>query len=145
MQVDEETFYSLVQFFAIALFECFEEDDFTPAKNLMNMSFTYYMINLYYKKTNNNIDKIFVYEYLKDQPIFKSMRFWTASYFLSVQNEMIRSKCSNMKYSEVTLIEKNISFGQLGYVNFVILFYFFNYFTRCYLSKNYFLLIFFLY
>ncbi|CAG2103107.1 unnamed protein product [Medioppia subpectinata] len=41
-KVKETTFYSLAQYFAIVLFECSESDDFTPAKTLMNMCFTYY-------------------------------------------------------------------------------------------------------
>lgn len=41
-RVDESTFYSLVQYFAIVLFECAESEDFSPAKILMNMCFTFY-------------------------------------------------------------------------------------------------------
>lgn len=41
-RVNENTFYSLVQHFAIVLFECGESDDFSPAKILMNMCFTFY-------------------------------------------------------------------------------------------------------
>ena len=41
-RVDEATFYSLVQYFAIVLFECHDCDDFSPAKSLMNMCFTFY-------------------------------------------------------------------------------------------------------
>lgn len=41
-RVNETTFYSLIQHFAIVLFECNESDDFTPAKILMNMCFTFY-------------------------------------------------------------------------------------------------------
>lgn len=41
-RVDEATFYSLVQFFAIVLFECHDCDDFSPAKSLMSMCFTFY-------------------------------------------------------------------------------------------------------
>jgi len=41
-KVDESTFYSLVQYFAIVLFECADADDFSPAKSLMNMCFTFY-------------------------------------------------------------------------------------------------------
>lgn len=41
-RVSENTFYSLVQHFAIVLFECGESDDFSPAKILMNMCFTFY-------------------------------------------------------------------------------------------------------
>ncbi|CAL8238815.1 unnamed protein product [Lota lota] len=42
--VSEATFYRLVQSFAVALFECYQMDDYSPAKNLMTMCFTYYHI-----------------------------------------------------------------------------------------------------
>ncbi|KAK1162131.1 hypothetical protein AOXY_G18439 [Acipenser oxyrinchus oxyrinchus] len=42
--VSEQTFYRLVQSFAVVLFECYQKDDFGPAKNLMTMCFTYYYI-----------------------------------------------------------------------------------------------------
>ncbi|MEE6500421.1 hypothetical protein FKM82_003774 [Ascaphus truei] len=42
--VTEQTFYRLVQSFAVVLFECHQMDDFGPAKNLMTMCFTYYYI-----------------------------------------------------------------------------------------------------
>ncbi|XP_078114178.1 uncharacterized protein KIAA0513 homolog isoform X1 [Sander vitreus] len=40
--VCEATFYRLVQSFAVVLFECYQMDDYSPAKNLMTMCFTYY-------------------------------------------------------------------------------------------------------
>ncbi|XP_041852037.1 uncharacterized protein KIAA0513 homolog isoform X2 [Melanotaenia boesemani] len=40
--VTEATFYRLVQSFAVVLFECYQMDDYSPAKNLMTMCFTYY-------------------------------------------------------------------------------------------------------
>lgn len=42
LRVSESTFYSLVQHFAIVLFECADADDFGPSKSLMNMCFTFY-------------------------------------------------------------------------------------------------------
>ncbi|XP_073328265.1 uncharacterized protein KIAA0513 homolog [Pagrus major] len=42
--VTEATFYRLVQSFAVVLFECYQMDDYSPAKNLMTMCFTYYYI-----------------------------------------------------------------------------------------------------
>ncbi|XP_006641345.1 uncharacterized protein KIAA0513 homolog isoform X2 [Lepisosteus oculatus] len=42
--VSEQTFYRLVQSFAVVLFECYQMDDYPPAKNLMTMCFTYYYI-----------------------------------------------------------------------------------------------------
>ncbi|KAG1963875.1 hypothetical protein F2P79_004060 [Pimephales promelas] len=40
--VSEQTFYRLVQSFAVVLFECHQVDDYAPAKHLMTMCFTYY-------------------------------------------------------------------------------------------------------
>uniref|UniRef100_A0A8B9KPN4 Zgc:91860 n=1 Tax=Astyanax mexicanus TaxID=7994 RepID=A0A8B9KPN4_ASTMX len=40
--VSEQTFYRLVQSFAVVLFECYQMDDYVPAKHLMTMCFTYY-------------------------------------------------------------------------------------------------------
>ncbi|XP_059421075.1 uncharacterized protein KIAA0513-like isoform X2 [Carassius carassius] len=40
--VSEQTFYRLVQSFAVVLFECHQVDDNAPAKHLMTMCFTYY-------------------------------------------------------------------------------------------------------
>ncbi|KAM8860854.1 uncharacterized protein KIAA0513 homolog isoform 1-T1 [Synchiropus picturatus] len=42
--VSEATFYRLVQSFAVVLFECYQVDDYSPAKNLMTMCFTYYYL-----------------------------------------------------------------------------------------------------
>lgn len=41
-RVNESTFYSLIQYFAIVLFECGDSEDYSPAKILMNMCFTFY-------------------------------------------------------------------------------------------------------
>ncbi|KAL2093077.1 hypothetical protein ACEWY4_010389 [Coilia grayii] len=40
--VSEQTFYRLVQSFAVVLYECHQMDEYGPAKNLMTMCFTYY-------------------------------------------------------------------------------------------------------
>ena len=41
-RVSEQIFFRMVQYFAVVLFECNEADDFSPAKSLMNMCFTFY-------------------------------------------------------------------------------------------------------
>lgn len=41
-RVDETTFYALIQYFAIILFECAEAEDYIPAKSLMTLSFTFF-------------------------------------------------------------------------------------------------------
>ncbi|XP_072373842.1 uncharacterized protein KIAA0513-like isoform X1 [Scyliorhinus torazame] len=42
--ISEHAFYRLVQSFAVVLFECYQMDDFAPAKNLMTMCFTFYHV-----------------------------------------------------------------------------------------------------
>ncbi|XP_069758069.1 uncharacterized protein KIAA0513 homolog isoform X1 [Narcine bancroftii] len=46
--ITEHAFYRLVQSFAVVLFECYQRDDFGPAKNLMTMCFTFYHIGKSY-------------------------------------------------------------------------------------------------
>ncbi|CAD7086404.1 unnamed protein product [Hermetia illucens] len=76
-RVDETTFYSLVQYFAIILFECAESKDYSPAKNLMNMCFTFY----------HEIEvpgcepyREYLFTYLREQPIWHTLEFWNAAF-----------------------------------------------------------------
>ena len=41
-KVSEQSFFQLVQYFAIVLFECNEHEDYGPAKTLMNMCFVFF-------------------------------------------------------------------------------------------------------
>ncbi|XP_055299700.1 uncharacterized protein KIAA0513 isoform X2 [Sitodiplosis mosellana] len=83
-RVSENTFYSLVQHFAIVLFECNEMDDFSPAKILMNMCFTFF-----YEVEVPGCEpyREYLYTYLRYQPIWQAIRFWNAAYFDAVQSE----------------------------------------------------------
>ncbi|RWS26929.1 uncharacterized protein B4U80_03309 [Leptotrombidium deliense] len=116
-EVNESTFYSLVQFFAIVLFECSEADDFSPAKTIMNMCFTYYC-RLGSSGTH------YIYHYLREQPIWRSLRFWSAAFFDAVQCEKAkrptlsrkqRSCLSDADIQEEIKFQQNITFGQLGF------------------------------
>jgi len=40
--ITEQVAYSLVQFYAVVLFECNEAEDYGPAMTLMNSAFTLY-------------------------------------------------------------------------------------------------------
>lgn len=119
-KVDESTFYSLVQYFAIVLFECADADDFSPAKSLMNMCFTFY----------HEVDvpgcepyKEYLYTYLKDQTIWHSLRFWNAAFFDALQCERVHRPVvtrEDIKHNSLEAItdekqyQENITFGQLG-------------------------------
>ncbi|XP_035680286.1 neurofilament heavy polypeptide-like isoform X2 [Branchiostoma floridae] len=119
--VSETTFYRLVQCFAIALFECGEADDFIPAKILMNMCFTFYYED---QPEPGKEQKVFLYMYLKDQPVWKSIRFWNAAFFESVQHERTQRgapstregwrSLSSEERQDSHKANENITFGQLG-------------------------------
>ncbi|XP_052232823.1 uncharacterized protein LOC127845747 isoform X2 [Dreissena polymorpha] len=114
-KVDESIFFRLVQYFAVVLFECNESEDFVPAKSLMNMCFTFYYEAHMGKKRLKN----FLYSFLRDQPIWQSLRFWNAAFFDSVQNERARKPvCTSEDDQEFQnddiRFQENITFGQLG-------------------------------
>lgn len=141
-RVSELTFYSLAQYFSIVLFECLVAEDFRPAKIIMNMMFTYYyeqkcdttrtnlsanneMVEIDYSNitTINSNNKMYLYSLLKDQEIFKSIRFWTSAFYESViierNNHPVfvdrgQGKLSNEKRNEESDCSKNITFGLLG-------------------------------
>ena len=134
--VQESTFYSLAQYFAIILFECAESDDFTPAKILMNMCFTFYHYQLQTTMTNNRRskqsssssssfsistmenNKQYLCTVLRDQPIWKLKRFWNAAFFDAIQCERANFYENNRdqpnhKYYDWQF-HANLTFGQLG-------------------------------
>ena len=117
--VTETTFYSLAQHFAVALFECHEADDFAPAKSLMNMCFTFY-----HEVEVPGLEpyREYLYTHLRVQPIWTSMRFWTAAFFDAVQCERAsrpvpprpKSLDQEANSAEDRRFQANIVFGQLG-------------------------------
>ncbi|KAG5343522.1 MAL1 Maltase, partial [Acromyrmex charruanus] len=117
--VTEASFYSLAQHFAVALFECHEADDFAPAKSLMNMCFTFY-----HEVEVPGLEpyREYLYTHLRVQPIWTSMRFWTAAFFDAVQCERAsrpvppRPKSLDQESiaTEDRKFQANIVFGQLG-------------------------------
>ncbi|XP_046361837.1 uncharacterized protein KIAA0513-like [Haliotis rufescens] len=112
-KVDEQIFFRMVQFFAVCLFECNEAEDFSPAKTLMNMCFTFF------HETGQQLNKSFLYSYLRDQPIWQSLRFWNAAFFDAVQCERSRRPMPTIEApkdarTDDRHFQENITFGQLG-------------------------------
>ncbi|ESO09888.1 hypothetical protein HELRODRAFT_190316 [Helobdella robusta] len=125
-KIADETFYALIQFFTIVLFECNESEDYGPAKTLMELSFVLYresdllgILNnnnvevtswafcrdfglsdlvllrshqsiehtLFQYVTKGEIEKQFLYSFLKDLSIWHSPKFWNAVSFFTVQQQ----------------------------------------------------------
>lgn len=114
-KVEESIFFRLVQYFAVVLFECNEAEDYVPAKSLMNMCFTFY----HEVRRGKSRSKNFLYSYLREQPIWQSLRFWNAAFFDSVQNERARKPtCTSDdgldSKTDDAQFQENVTFGQLG-------------------------------
>lgn len=112
-KVDESTIFRLVQYLAVALFECNEAEDYVPAKTLMNMCFTFY------HESRHDHCKTFLYSYLCEQPIWQSLRFWHAAFFDAVQTERARKPVCTSEddpdfQTDDSMFQENITFGQLG-------------------------------
>lgn len=75
----------------------------------------------YYPEVYSPATKIFLYEHLKNQVIWKSLRFWNAAFFSAVHHERKR-RCIQKEWTELSHDERemtnesivNITFGQLG-------------------------------
>ena len=118
--------FYIYQYFAITLFECAEADHYTPAKSLMNMCFTYYHQQtnrpwMASSSTKPNTNKQYLCSVLRDQPIWRSLRFWNAAFFDAVQAERVtffesnsRSRGSIKDAQEDWQFQANVTFGQLG-------------------------------
>ncbi|XP_046842261.1 uncharacterized protein KIAA0513-like [Xenia sp. Carnegie-2017] len=119
MCVDETIFFRLVQYFATVLFECHQADDFSPAKTLMNMCFTFYQV---FYSGKNTEKKEFLHTYLRDQPIWRTLRFWNAAFLDSVHSEQDQPTLPQSDWDTLSDKEKNAQrdlhknrmFGQLG-------------------------------
>ncbi|KAK3852518.1 hypothetical protein Pcinc_040901 [Petrolisthes cinctipes] len=119
--VCEATFFSLIQHFSVMMFECNEAEDFSPAKSLMNMCFTYY--HEVTSPGSQTQKKEFLYTYLRQQPIWRSIRFWNAAFFDALQCErslrpvVTREEVESNRLQAVSdelHYQENITFGQLG-------------------------------
>ncbi|XP_014673552.1 PREDICTED: uncharacterized protein KIAA0513-like [Priapulus caudatus] len=120
-QVSERTFYSLVQYLAIALFECHEADDFTPARTLMNMCFTFYTLQSGIQ--HHEGQRVYLYSHLHNQPIWQCQRFWSAAFYDAFQQERANrplftrnewDSISSEEQEDEKRYQQNVAFGQLG-------------------------------
>jgi Myotubularin protein len=85
-RVNENTFYALIQYFAIVLFECKDCEDFLPAKHLMSLCFTYYQE---VEVPGCEPYREYLFNYLRDQPIWHNLRFWNATLFYALQKDKV--------------------------------------------------------
>lgn len=122
-RVNETTFYALIQYFAIVLFECKDCEDFLPARHLMSLCFTFFQegsfdlvsIRAHFLSYNFFLFAVevpgcdpyreYLFNYLRDQPIWHTLRFWNAALFYALQKDKVpkatvessRKSCSSVQ------------------------------------------------
>ncbi|KAK0060847.1 protein IWS1 isoform X2 [Biomphalaria pfeifferi] len=69
--------------------------------------------------SHGETEKVFLYTYMRDQPIWQSLRFWNAAFFDAVQCERSRRPMptntdGNETVTDDKQFQENITFGQLG-------------------------------
>lgn len=78
--VPESVFLRLVECFTYVLKESHEAEDYLSARLLMNICFT-----IFYETADKK--KVFLYEAVRTQPIWQSLRFWNAAFYDALRYE----------------------------------------------------------
>lgn len=78
--VTDTVFQRLVQCFAYVLKQSHEAEDYLSARLLMNICFTIY-------SQPEEKGKVYLYEAVRSQPIWQSLRFWNAAFYDALQYE----------------------------------------------------------
>ncbi|GAU95662.1 hypothetical protein RvY_07245 [Ramazzottius varieornatus] len=89
-KLDDATFFRLVQYCSLVLFECYQEEDYAPAKPIMNICFTFYREVPRGDNSRQPKPEFLYHSNLRKQPIFHSLKFWNAAYFDATQVDRAR-------------------------------------------------------
>ncbi|XP_058979424.1 uncharacterized protein KIAA0513-like [Musca domestica] len=96
-RVEEPTFHSLIQHFAIVLFECGECSDFGPAMIMMNLSFLFYRE---IEVPGCDPYREYLCTFIREQPIWMSLKFWNAAFVECMETERNNRLKSRQKKQE---------------------------------------------
>ncbi|CAL8090308.1 unnamed protein product [Calicophoron daubneyi] len=88
--------------------QCNANEDFPPANNLMQLSFT-----IYHEEKATSMESRseirYLYTLLRENSIWQSMRFWNAAFFIALQNERRKQVVpSNLQEEEALELEKQL-------------------------------------
>ncbi|CAH8608479.1 unnamed protein product [Heterobilharzia americana] len=97
--VDLQALPKLLDQIGLLLVECQNAEDFSPAKKLLTIS-----LQLYTYDPSVSTERTFIFAYIKNQPIWQSLRFWNACFFQSLQEA--RSKAEESSH-DVTYLMLN--------------------------------------
>ncbi|CAH8534651.1 unnamed protein product [Schistosoma turkestanicum] len=82
--ISNQLLEQLALFVGPLLNQCNENEDYTPAYIIMQLSFSLYHETV---SPNGTAEQKYLYVLLKDQVIWQSMRFWNAAFFIALQRE----------------------------------------------------------
>ncbi|KAM7536715.1 hypothetical protein Aperf_G00000082235 [Anoplocephala perfoliata] len=94
--LDENGLRAVLSRIVFVLTECQNTEDFVPAKRILTTSLVYHI-----KDPLKAGEKVFLFSYIKSQPIWHSLRFWNACFFQSVQE--IRAKMMDQMKSDMEI------------------------------------------
>lgn len=108
----------LGQYASHVLVHCNENDDFAPATQIMQRSFTLYH-EVRALSMDEHGEQHYLFTLLHDQPIWQSMRFWNAAFFIALQTERRNQTIpAGLRDDETLLAEKeqqeNAAFIQIS-------------------------------
>ena len=83
-----------------------KEKDYESARNCIILSLTFYY-------ENKNKEKIYLFEYIKENKWLVSIDFWKNAIQNSINNEIEKNKKNNPKFEKIKTNVWNIIFGQL--------------------------------
>ncbi|KAM3177877.1 hypothetical protein ACTXT7_003661 [Hymenolepis weldensis] len=94
--LDERGLRAVLSRVVFVLTECQKTEDFVPAKRLLTTSLVYHITD-----PLKAGEKVFLFSYIKSQPIWHSLRFWNACFFQSVQET--RAKMMDQMKSDMEI------------------------------------------
>ncbi|KAL0478688.1 hypothetical protein AKO1_008317 [Acrasis kona] len=115
--LSQNAFLKTADLVGLTLTVSHEYADPNVGRLLLNMSQTFYRVN------SENGEREYLQGYLKDEPLWKDMRFWEAAFFDALSYERKRSqfpkrkKWKHMNKSareDATIQHENMAFGMLG-------------------------------
>ncbi|KAH8294569.1 hypothetical protein KR044_010551 [Drosophila immigrans] len=93
-RLESLTLNALAHYFALALFECGEFEDYAPAAVLMNLCFLFY-----HEVEVPGCDpyREYLFVSMRTQPIWHQMRFWNSAFLEAMQTEKVHHHTKEMR------------------------------------------------
>lgn len=117
-RLQNATFNHLLHLMVHVFNACLASEDFLPARNFLNMCFTYYHVMI----QGGRAERMYLYSELVREPVWVSTRFWECSFFYSLAHEKRNHQDNDASHEygdeehqeELLEQDQNLFFGQLS-------------------------------